>query len=316
MKIAFRAALLAAAFGAAFVAPVSSQQRPAAPPVQLAQADAKVKERVDLLFADIRKQGSKVEYGEAEAGVGPEGLVVKKIKITGSDGKTVAIEGIEIRAMDWANPKAARYADLTVAGVEVPLDQQSAGPGPSAKDLGYEKLNLDFHLAYKFDEAKKEFDIARLDIDIADFGDFSMTLRLGGITPQEVTALGQPSDPAKSGEAAMGMLGKLLLVKASIGFEDHSIVERAIKAYAKTKKISPEDALKEVLKQLADSKASAPDDFSKELVDAAIKFLQNPGEIEIVAEPPQPVPLFATIMGGMAAPGELKKALGLKVTVK
>jgi hypothetical protein len=304
---------------ARLAAPLAALLLVAAP--ALAQDAETLKKRADLLFEDARKSGATVAWEGLAAGTGPESLVITKVKFTGSDKKTIAIEKIDVRVFDWANPKAARYADLSVLGVVVPVEPEAAPAGPDApptlRDLGYEKLTIDFHLDYKFDADKKELNIAKLDVDIDDLGDFAFTLRLGGLSPAELSGLAAPGAPKaepKPGEDPMAAIGKIMLVKASIAFEDHSIIERAIKAYAKRKNMSPEQAMAEVLKQLQEGAGPNPDAGSKEMMEKIAQFLKKPGTIEIVIAPQQPVPLMAALFG-LASP-EGMKALGVSVHVK
>jgi hypothetical protein len=320
----FRTAAAVAALCLGLAAPLSAQHAPRAP-IQLAQADAAtLKKRADLFLDEIRKGGSKVSHGAIEAGPGPEGLTVKDIVITSADNETVKIATLEVRSYDWANGKDGKFGDLSLLGIDMSLEEANKGGNGdlTPKDLGIERLKADLHVAYKADDAKKEIDISRLEFDMPELGSLKLALKVSGITAAELNALGADSaggekkDEKKEDGKEMAMLAKISLVGGAVSFQDKSLIGRLIKAQAAKKKVSEADARAEILKEMQGARAEAQDEFTKEAIDAAMKFLLNPGTLEVRMAPPAPFNLMGGFMMAMTAPGQLKQQLGITITVK
>jgi len=120
----------------------------------------------------------------------------------------------------------------------------------------------------------------------------------------------------KEEEAAMKLFAKLSLAGGSIAIKDKSLVARIIRMGAKKDKISEQEAKAKMLDMLAEQRKQSDDDATKEFIDAVVKFVTNPGTIELVAKPAQPVNLMAAFASVMASPTAVKQMLGLSITVK
>ena len=125
-----------------------------------------------------------------------------------------------------------------------------------------------------------------------------------------------PPGQKKDDEAGMKLLANVNLAGASLSFKDKSLVERLIRAEAKKKNMSEQAAKAKMLEDLADQRKKAEDDATKEIIDLAIKFLNNPGTIEVVSAPGAPANLMMAFMAIMSSPGTLKQMLGLTIAVK
>ena len=114
----------------------------------------------------------------------------------------------------------------------------------------------------------------------------------------------------------MGLLSRLNIAGAAIAFKDKSLVERMIRADAKKKNLSEQAAKAKMLEELAEERGKAEDDVTKEFIDAAIKFLKSPGEIELALAPPAPANVMAAFMMVMGNRATFKTMMGLAVSVK
>jgi len=286
------------------------------------QANPELQKRADALFGGVGEGGGTVKYGSLEAGAGPEGLVIKQIEIVSKDKKKVTIGEIEIKAFDWANPKEPRHADIAMKALVIAADQLDPEAAANFAELGLTALTINGELAFKFDEKDKSFDVSKLFIDFVEMGEVRLRLKLTGVTASDFkTAM--PADKPKNGkanpkeaEAMMGLLSRLNIAGAAIGFKDKSLVERMVRADAKKKNLSEAAAKAKMLEELADEHGKAEDDVTKEFIDAAIKFLKNPGEIELVLAPPAPANVMAAFMMVMGNRGTFKQMMGLGVSVK
>jgi hypothetical protein len=315
-----RAALaLAAALPLALPAPMAYAQDAR---IEAVQANPELKKRADALFQGVAESGGAVNYGSLAAGAGPEGLVIKEIVILSKDKKKVTIDEIEIRAFDWANVKEPRHADIAMRKLVIAADQLDAEAQANFRELGLEALTLNGELAFKFDEKEKAFDVAKLFIDFVEMGELRLRLKLTGITsadlktamPAEKPKNGKPN--AQDGQAIMGLLSRLNIAGAAIAFKDKSLVERMVRADAKKKNLSEQAAREKMLEELAAERGKVEDEVTKEFIDAAIKFLKNPGEIELAVAPPAPANVMAAFMMVMGNRGTFKQMMGLSVSVK
>ena len=289
-----------------------------------AQANSDLKKRADLLLKGVTDAGGKVTYGTLEAGASPEALVINNVEIVTAENKKVTIEQIDIRAMDWENAKEPRYVDAALTKLVIAADSLDKDGQDNLRELGLTALTISGEMAYQFDDKEKAFDLSNLFVDIAEMGEFRVRLKLTGLTPADLKgatgdAAAKPKDapPAKPGDQAMmGLLTRLNLAAASIAFKDKSLVERMVRQDAKKKNMTEQAAKAKLLEEMAEERAKAEDDVTKELIDAAIKFLRNPGEIELAANPPAPANVMMAFMMIMGNRATFKQMLGLTISVK
>lgn len=327
MKFSLRGPLLALALPLAFATPPALAQDAR---VWAAQANPELQKRADALFKNATESGGKVSYGALEAGAGPEGLVIKQVEIVSADKKKVTIEQIEIKAYDWANPKDPSHADIAMTKLVIAADQLDDEGQKNFRDLGLTLLTLNGELAFKFDEKEKSFDIAKLNIDLVELGELRLRFKLTGITSADLKAVMPADKPAKpapgkpgagkpngqDAQAMMGLLSRLNIAGASIAFKDKSLVERMVRADSKKKSMTEQAAKARMLEELAAERGKAEDDVTKEFLDAAIKFLRNPSEIELALSPPAPANVMAAFMMVMGNRTTFKTMMGLSVAVK
>lgn len=280
------------------------------------QANSELQKRAELLLKGISDGGGKVTWASVEAGATPDGVVIKQIEITSPDNKKMTIEEIAVKTMDWANAKEPRHADIAVKNLTISADAMEKETADNIKELGLTQIVLNGELAFKFDDGEKSFDVAKVFIDVADLGELKLRLKLTGITTADIKAATGDKDKPAAPDAGMNILSRLNLTGASIGFKDKGLMDRAFKAEAKKKNISESAAKNKLIEELTEERAKAEDEVTKELIDAFVKFVRTPGEIEFIAAPAAPANVmmaFMTVMGNRAT---FKQMLGLSVAVK
>jgi hypothetical protein len=325
LRVRSAAVVFAAAVVAAATLPALRAQGDAGR-VEAAQADAELKKRAELLMKGVTDAGGKVAFGAIEAGSSPEGLIMKDVVITTAESKRITIELIEIRAYDWANAEEPRHVDMAMKKLVIAADALDKEGADDLHDLGLSALTISGEMTYKFDEKEKVFDVGKVFIDLHEMGELRLRLKLTGITPADLkAAAGEPAKPkdgapARPGEqgdqAVMGLLTRLNLATAAITFKDKSLVERLIRADAKKKNLTEQAAKAKLLQGFAEERAKAEDDMTKEILDAAVKFLSNPGEIELAANPPAPANVMMAFMMIMSNRASFKQMLGLSISVR
>jgi len=278
------------------------------------QSEADLKKRADSLLKGITDAGGKVTYGSVEKGDKDDGVVIKNVEITGPDNKKVTIEQVDVRKYDWDNPQKPKHIDFSIKKLVIPPDALDKEAG----ELGLTSLTINADFDYAFDDAKKTFEISGIVVDIVELGEVRLKLKLVGLAMADIkNATGDaPPGQKKDDEAGMKLLANVNLAGATLSFKDKSLVERMIRAEAKKKNMSEQAAKAKMLEDLAEQRKKAEDDATREIVDTAIKFLTNPGTIEIISAPGAPANLMMAFMAIMSSPGTLKQMLGLTVAVK
>jgi hypothetical protein len=313
IRRAGRAALVfaAALTASAAAAPLVYAEQGRVFPVQ---SEADLKKRADALLKGITGSGGKVTYGAVEKGAKDGGLVIKNLEITAPDGKKVTIEQLEVRGFDWDNAEQPMHVDFGIKKLVVPaeaLDKEAA-------ELGITSLTINADFDYRFDDAKKTFEISGIVVDIVELGELRLKLKLVGLSLADIKkATGEkPKGEKKDDDAGMKLLANVNLSGATISFKDKSLVERLIRSEAKKKNMTEAAAKAKMLEDLAEQRKKAEDDATRELIDLATKFLTTPGTIEIVANPAQPANVMMAFMAVMSSPATLKQLLGLSIAVK
>lgn len=311
-------AALALATGIALALPAMAPASAEESRVFTVQASADLQKRAEMLLSGVKENGGKVTWGSLEAGAGPESVVIKQLQITSPDNKTVTIEEINVRAMDWANAKEPRHADIGFRKLAVAASAMEKEQADGLKELEIDNLVINGEFAFKFDEADKSFDLAKVTLDLEQLGELRLRLKLTGITPADLKAATGDSDkPAQPGQnPAMGLLSRLNLAGAAIAFKDKGLLARVFKADAKKKNVSEAAAKAKFIDELNEERGKAEDDVTKEVIDAVIKFVRNPNEIEFVMAPSAPANVMMAVMTVMGNRATFKQLLGLTIAVK
>ena len=247
---------------------------------------------------------------------------------------TVKIGAIEFRALELLkpaeqNPGNLRVLEFAIKGIEAPLvNAKDEAFARDMQELGYTTLKMSAELVYRYEEATKTFNLAKLEFDAADMGTMALAFKLSGLSPEDIKKAMEPPPPQPPGEstvpkpggrdsvAAMGLLARLNLVSADLAYRDKSILGRVIKREAQRKQTDEASIRAQYRALLIGLRDEQADPLAKEAIDALIAFLDNPGELLIEVRPPTPLNILA--VGAMAAsnPAQLRTLLGIKITAR
>jgi hypothetical protein len=245
---------------------------------------------------------------------------------------TVKIGAIEFRALELLkpaeqNPGNLRVLEFAIKGIEAPLtNAKDEAFARDMQELGYTTLKMSAELVYRYEDATKTFNLAKLEFDVADMGTTVLAFKLSGLSPEDIKKAMEPPQPpgqttppkpgGNNSVAAMGLLARLNLVSADLAYRDKSILGRVIKREAKRKQTDEASIRAQYRALLIGLRDEQADPLAKEAIDALIAFLDNPGELVIEVRPPTPLNVLA--VGAMAAsnPAQLRTILGIKITAK
>lgn len=289
-------------------------------------ANAKVEQQAERFARDMRKQVREFRYGSVKADLLGRAIVMKNVEIVTKAGERIKAESVAVKDFDWRNGSQPRYADLEIKGADLPTALLadlarasdslgsyigvSTGPVGEAQRLleraGYKRTTSDLFVRYRYDEDTREFELRDVQLEIADLGQVTFSLRLGNM----------PSPGAARGGVQLLSTGaQATLVGASIAFKDRTLVSRLLKAHAAERKISEAEALARVLRDLKAERDRSRDAFEREALSALVRFIERPSEISLALAPAQPVPLLSGVMGFMSGRG-LKDTFGLKIAAR
>ncbi len=264
-----------------------------------------------------------------------KGLAVRDIAADTNQG-TVRIALMELRAFESLNlldrnPADLRAFEFAIKGIEAPLDgAKDPAFTRDMKELGYTTIKMSAEIAYRYEEASKTFNLGKIEIDVADMGAITLSLRLGGVSPDEIKKAlepppapppgqsppGQTRPPANNGAAAMGLLARINLLAADLSYRDKSILGRVVKREAQKKQTDEASIRAQYRALLTGLRDEQKDPLVKDAFDAVIAFIDDPGELVVEVRPPAPLNLLA--IGALAAsnPAQLRSVLGIKITAK
>lgn len=271
--------------------------------------DAKVKADRVLLTKYVGQAPAKVVPGKV-SGERVQRAEVTGITITTEDSKVVPIASVTFSADDYVGDMP-RKASFDMKGLVVPLDP--ADPDVAqARALGYEKVSLDVAFSGTWDDKTGRLDIPSLTIGAADMGTLKLAVAIGGLTPAVIEEMKKAeADQAKQ----MELLQQLTVEKASLRWDDASLVTRVIGMQAKEQGVDSKTYAKQIKLMLpAILSMVGNKDFEKKVASAAGTFLEAPKSLTVSAMPKQPLPVAQIMGAAMMAPQSLPSVLGAEVS--
>jgi hypothetical protein len=282
------------------------------------------RKKADTLFVDLRNQGGTATFKAVHAD--GDTLVIKGLtltppaKATRGKKRTINVDEVRIRDLDWKNTKQPQFADITFKGARVPALKSDPKFQEFAKVTGLTNLVFGGHLKYRLDKDKQRVVVDPLQVTIDQMGEYTFNVTLEGINTD---ALKSATKNGKVQPAQMmGLMGSIRLGSLTLTIKDMGGTERLLKFAAAQQKKSVDEVRKETLAKIDAAGAMAKGKLAAEALTAAKKFLTHPGTLTISAKPPAPVALFPVVMGVMTAGNkpevldQLKTQLGLTITAE
>lgn len=264
----------------------------------------------------------------------PERIVVRNVGFRNfasdlSGRGTMKIASVDLRAFEMMNvgdriPVDLRRIEFAMRGLEAPIgDGLDPAFERDMRAYGYTHVRMNSELVYRYEETGKVYNLARLEIDIAEAASATLALRIGGVSPDEIRQAlrpppprpGQPPRGAQPGDA-MAVAARFNLLSADFSFKDKSLIGRIIKRQAaqeQTDEAAIRTRYTAMLKALRDEQTDA---LTKEALDALLAFVENPGELVVEIRPPQPLNVVILATLATAKPEQLRTILGIKITAK
>lgn len=196
-----------------------------------------------------------------------------------------------------------------VHGIQV---DPAALPDAEAREglakLGYDKLSLDLDFSYVHNPDTKRLSVKQLAVGGDNMGRVGLSFDLGNVN----AALA--ADPAVDPAAALMAVQSATLERLELRYDDSSLAGRLLKAAANEAGMEEADFKAMLLAQVAQAGAQAPEaPMTKEVLDSAVAFINNPKSLSLRLQPQQPVAVGA-LMAASQDPIVLAQAVGMSVT--
>ncbi len=289
-------------------------------------SNEEARKKADTLFVAMREQGGTATFDAAQPD--GDGLIIKGLKITppekATQGKkrTITVDELHIREMDWKNTQKPQFADIEIKGARIAGIKVDPKFQEFSKVTGLNELVLGGRVKYRLDAEKKQVVVEPFRVTIDAMGAYTFNVSLEGV---DVAQLQNATQGGKlQPNQMMGMMSQVKLRSLTLTIKDDGGLEKFWKFQGAEMKKSADDLRKETLAKI-DAAAASPLAQSKlvsEALTAAKKFITNPGTLTISAKPSEPVPLFPVVMGAMAGGAkpamldQIKEKLNLTITAE
>ncbi|MDF2372240.1 MAG: hypothetical protein P1V21_15770 [Rhizobiaceae bacterium] len=278
----------------------------------------------DILYTDVKIPGNP-SYGSLDSLLQYATASTGQIIVQIDDRELLSVSKSLITNSINADRQGLEFG-YQVDGFQVNLDSIETS---STKDLingmGYGKINGNAILSGDWNTQTGKLNLSEYSMTLEDVGRLDVKLAISGLSWKFVEGLqqlseqmrGKEDDPKSQqamGIAALGMLQQLSLYHVSLRFDDASLTNRILDAFAKQRGIDREKMIQGLKGTLPFALAALQNaEFQQQVSSAVGAFLDNPESIEIAVEPASPLS-FAVITGSaISAPQTLPEVLGLTV---
>lgn len=238
----------------------------------------------------------------------PTALNVKNLTLSdvsiNAEGETVKLR--EIAIADFAQTdKTPLSMTFGLHGLQVdPATIPDAEAREGLAKLGYDKLSLDLDLSYVHNPEAKRLNVKQVSVGGDNIGRLGLSFELGNVE----AALG--ADPMVALAAVQGAT----LERLELRYDDSSLAGRLLKAAANEAGMAEAEFKSMLLAQVAEAGTQAAEvPMTKEVLDSAIAFINNPKSLSLRLQPPRPLPLGA-LMAASQDPVMLAQAAGMSVS--
>lgn len=245
------------------------------------------------------------------AGMGgppPTALSVKNLTLSNV---TVDAEGEKVKVREIAIADFAQANNMPLSlsfGIHGLLIDPKSMPDADAREglekLGYDTLSLDMELSYAHNPDTKRLSVKRVAVGGENIGRLALSFDLGNV---DAAAIADPVSALAAAQTAT-------LEQMELRYDDSSLAGRLLKAAATEAGVGEAELKSSLLSQVAFSSAQAPDvPLTKDVMDSAIAFINNPQSLSLRMRPARPLPL-GQLMALSQDPTVLAQVLGMSVT--
>lgn len=236
----------------------------------------------------------------------PAALNLKRLALAGVS-LAVEQERVNLREIVVADyvqtEQMPRAMTLGIHGLQV---EPESLPDQESRDglakLGYDKLSLNFDLAYDLAPEAKRLTIKQASFGGDNVGQVSLAVALGGV---DAAAL---ADPAQAEGAVM----TATLESLELRYDDSSLAGRVLKLAAAETGLDEAQFKSGLAEQVDQARQAAASPLADEVAAAATSFINAPKSLSLRMKPAKPLSMLE-IMSGAQDPVALAQLVGLTV---
>lgn len=289
-------------------------------------SNEEARKKADTLFVAMRDQGGSATFNAVEPD--GDGLIIKGLTLSppakATDGKkrTITVDELRIRDMDWKDTKKPQFADIEFKGARVSGIKDDPKFQEFSKITGLGELVLGGRIKYRLDKEKQQVVVEPFRVTVEAMGAYTFDLALDGVDVDQLQTATQGGKVQPN--QMMSLMSQVKLRSLTVTIKDEGGLEKLFKFQGAQMKKSGEDVRKEALTKI-DAAAASPIAKSKlvaEALAAAKKFISSPGTLTVSAKPSAPVALFPVVMGAMTGAAkpemldQIKSQLNLTITAE
>jgi hypothetical protein len=207
------------------------------------------------------------------------------------------------------------------------LDLQSMVESGNAasllEELGYSEVSGSAFMEGSWSPSDGRMTMSRYEATVDDAGTLHVSFDVAGYTADFARSIQQMAssmesadqeDQAMQGMAMLGLMQQLTFHGAAIRFTDRSLAQKVLSYQAEQMGTTPANLTSQARTMIAAQLSPhLGQEFANSAADAVATFLQDPGTLEISAQPASPMPFAMLMAAGMAAPQMLVRQIGLAV---
>ena len=259
-------------------------------------------ERASMAGLEVQKPLTRLLSGEPLTAEMLDGLAIGDIEYSGMkvqapDGKDVPVGTLSISKIGFSHGVPVS-GELNYAGLKLSKSLITDARAQEVFDkLGIDTMTLSLGLSYQWDIDQKRMAVRNVAFKIDELGALTASADFSDMTP------------------GMDMQLQGSLAHALLRYDDASLAERAIKAFA-LQTGSDAGAIRQQVTAMVDMRAAALGNTPAiaALADALKSFLAAPHSLTIELAPAQPVAFKALQAAGAMQPDDIAALVGLKVS--
>jgi hypothetical protein len=243
------------------------------------------------LWANQSAKFAGLSYQSLEVGLFTRTIQVGQVSLQIKDTDSpISIDRLILYSFDIEN-EIPSFMHVQMKGIHIGQGNSfMKGVLPLLAQIGYAEINADVTYAYRYDPVKKDLEIQNILIRVADAGQLQMTAQVNSLDLALVKSV--PNNPLM----LISLVPAVAISGISLNFEDDSLTRRLIQLGARQSDQTEEQFVSGISLQLNQEIQKQKQPAGIERLQAIENFIKNPGVIEMVVSPRQPIPLMRFVM--------------------
>jgi hypothetical protein len=233
--------------------------------------------RVAQAAGQIRRHVKRFDYSGVDVAPLSQTLRIRDVRLDDGHGLAFEIGSVSFKHFDWTFQDSPRHGRILLDSVRASVDASAA---PALKRYGYDRIQAEAELGYAFDDAAETLDVS-LRVDVTNAGVLTFHAKFGHMNSKLLAMAARGADDPWT---IIFTALTVTLMEATVEFEDHSLVDRAVSAEAQRRGVAPVQIRAELIEAVASSEPQMA-----RTAQSLQSFLEKPGRIKLSAAPQPPL---------------------------